>query len=222
MSKDDKECLRILVVDDHSLVLEFTAAGLSAQDGFFCEMASDVDVAIRQIKEKGRYDVILLDYQLPGVKGLQGLRTLVSENNGGVALFSGVVGWSIVETAIKEGASGFIPKTIQLKTLYHAIRFIAEDGLYLPAEYVRYVSTGAPTNFNLKGRETQVLGFLIEGMTNKEIGREVGIPEVIVKMDVKSICRKLGVKNRTEAAIFAQRHGIDKISTAGGPFEQAI
>jgi DNA-binding NarL/FixJ family response regulator len=61
---------------------------------------------------------------------------------------------------------------------------------------------------SLKARERHVLAFLCEGLQNKEIGREVGIDEVIVKMDVKSICRKLGVRNRTEAAIAARKLGL--------------
>lgn len=204
----EQSIVSVLIVDDHLLISETLAAGLTLEGGFQLDIVENVETAIMKISSHGRYDVVLLDYQLPGVHRLQGLRTLVDANKGGVALFSGVASWSIVESAMEEGANGFIPKTIPLKTLVHAIRFIADGESYLPSEYMRRFTSGEGVNFGLKPREMQVLSFLCEGMTNKEIGREVGIDEVIVKMDVKAICRKLGVKNRTGAAIVARRNGV--------------
>jgi DNA-binding NarL/FixJ family response regulator len=198
----------ILIVDDHLLVSETLAAGLLAEGGFALDIVSDLESALENIAQRGRYRVVLLDYQIPGVEGLVALRSLIEANGGGVALFSGVAGWAIVERAMEQGASGFIPKTIPLKTLVHAIRFIADGEVYLPSDYMRRFSSGEGPMYNLKPREMQVLAYLCEGMQNKEIGREVGIDEVIVKMDVKSICRKLGVRNRTEAALEARKQGI--------------
>jgi len=195
-------------VDDHLLVSETLAAGLEAAGDFQLDVVADLDMAIERISSRERYDVVLMDYQMPGVHGLQALRTLIDANNSGVALFSGVASWSIVDSAMKEGANGFIPKTIPLRTLIHAIRFIADGESYLPSDYMRHLSTGKESNFGIKPREMRVLSFLCEGMMNKEIAREVGVDEMIVKMDVKSICRKLGVKNRTGAAIAARRSGI--------------
>jgi two-component system, NarL family, nitrate/nitrite response regulator NarL len=95
-----------------------------------------------------------------------------------------------------------------MKTLVHAIRFIADGEVYLPYEYMKRLSNEDVDELGLKPRERQVLAYLCEGMQNKEIGREVGIEEVIVKMDVKSICRKLEVRNRTEAVLEARKRGI--------------
>jgi two-component system, NarL family, nitrate/nitrite response regulator NarL len=198
----------VLIVDDHLLVCETLAAGLMADGSCSVDIVSDVEAAGQKIAQRGRYDVVLLDYQMPGVQGLQALRQLIAANEGGVALFSGVAGWSIVQAAMEQGASGFIPKTVQLKTLINAMRFIAEGETYLPASFMRrFAGVDGPV-MGLKPREMRVLAHLCEGMQNKEIGREVGIDEVIVKMDVKSICRKLGVRNRTEAALAARKLGV--------------
>jgi two-component system, NarL family, nitrate/nitrite response regulator NarL len=198
----------VLIVDDHLLVSETLAGGLTAEGSCRPHIVSDVDAALQKIEENGPYDVILLDYLLPGVQGLQALRQLIEANKGSVALFSGVAGWTIAQAAMDEGASGFIPKTLPLKTLVNAIRFIAEGGTYLPGDYMRRFAGLDGPLLGLKPREMRVLVYVSEGMQNKEIGREIGISEVIVKMDVKAICKKLGVRNRTEAALAARNLGV--------------
>lgn len=202
------DLLKVLVVDDHLLVAETIVSALSADQGFSADTAEDVDTAVAKVQKEGPYDAVLLDYDVPGMDSLAGLQRLIEANGGRVVLFSGVVNWVMVERAIDKGASGFIPKTLPLKTLGHAIRFVAEGEMYLPADYLRRVSRGEDGNFGLKPREMRVLAFLCQGLQNKEIGRELGIEEVIVKMDVKSICRKLGARNRTQAVIAAKKHGI--------------
>jgi len=204
----ETSAVRILIVDDHLLLTETLTAVFRFERDFVVDVAGDLTSAVDMIGTRGRYDVVLLDYQLPGISGLEGLRRLVDMNGKGVALFSGVAGWSIVQRSMEQGASGFIPKTTPLRTLVHAMRFIADGDIYLPSEYMRRFNTNDPAGLGLKPREMLVLTCLLEGMQNKEIGREVGVDEVIVKMDVKSICRKLGVRNRTEAALAAQRQGI--------------
>ena len=202
------DLLKVLVVDDHLLVAETIVSALSADQGFSTDTAEDVDTAVAKVQKEGPYGAVLLDYDVPGMDSLAGLQRLIEANGGRVVLFSGVVNWVMVERAIDKGASGFIPKTLPLKTLGHAIRFVAEGEMYLPADYLRRVSRGEDGNFGLKPREMRVLAFLCQGLQNKEIGRELGIEEVIVKMDVKSICRKLDARNRTQAVIAARKHGI--------------
>jgi len=109
---------------------------------------------------------------------------------------------------VEQGACGYIPKNTSLKTLTHAIRFIAGGEIYLPYEYIQQMTSDFGVEKSLKSREKFILAFLCEGLQNKEIAREVGVSEVIVKMDVKAICRKLGVRNRTEAVIEARKRGL--------------
>jgi two-component system, NarL family, nitrate/nitrite response regulator NarL len=200
--------LNVLVVDDHILVAETVVSVLSQEQGFKVDAAADVEQALEAVRRNGSYDAILLDYDVPGMDSLEGMRRLIEANGGRVALFSGVANWTMVERAIDQGAIGFIPKTLPLKSLGHAIRFIADGEIYLPADYLRRKSKGDDNGFGLRPRELQVLSLLCEGLQNKEIGRELGLEEFIVKMDVKFICRKLGARNRTQAVIAARRHGI--------------
>ncbi len=200
--------LQILVVDDHSLVCETLSAALEAEDGLNAQAVNSIDEALSRIAETGRFDVVLLDYEVPGMDGLNGLRRLIEANKGAVALFSGVANRTVVERAIDAGAGGFIPKTLPFRTLKHAVRLIAEGELYLPGEFLRRASDDQGSDLGLKPRELRVLGFLCEGMQNKEIGREIGVEETIIKMDVKSICRKMGARNRTQVVIEAMKRGV--------------
>jgi len=202
------DSLRVLVVDDHLLVAETVVSALAVEQGFKVDTAPDVETALVAVERAGRYDVVLLDYDVPGMDSLEGMRRLIEANGGRVALFSGVINWMMVQRAIEQGAAGFIPKTLPLKTLGHAIRFISDGEVYLPSDYLHRMSKGEDGGLGLKPREMKVLAFLCEGLQNKEIGRELGMEEVIVKMDVKSICRKLGARNRTQAVIAARKHGI--------------
>ena len=203
-----QEAIRVLVVDDHTLLVETVIASLSAEFGFAVDAAGDVDAALAMIARHGAFDAVLLDYDVPGMNALEGLRRLKEANGGRVVLFSGIVNRTTVELALDQGAAGFVPKTLPLRTLGHAIRLVADGEVFLPAEFIRPTTARDGADFGLKPRELRVLSLLCEGLQNKEIGRELGLEEVIVKMDVKSICRKLDVRNRTQAVIAAMKHGL--------------
>lgn len=199
--------MNVLVVDDHTLIAETFAVALSSFGAFDVACASDLEAAELRIRDIGRFDVILLDYEMPGIQSLEGLSRMIQANSGGVALFSGVANWSVVDRAIEMGASGFVPKTLPLEAVAHALRFISAGQTFVPTDVLRRIKTEDQNAVDLKPRELKVLGFLNEGLPNKEIGRELDVEEWVIKMDVKSICRKLGVRNRTLAVLTARRLG---------------
>ncbi|MGP9789981.1 response regulator [Roseinatronobacter sp. NSM] len=198
----------MLIVDDHTLLTETLVQALCLDNNFSIDSAKDICSAVEAIERAAGYDVVLLDYDLPGMDALEGLQRVIKANGGRVALFSGVAGRTIVQLALEKGANGFIPKTLPLKVLGHAIRLIADGEIYLPSEFMMRSNEESGSGFALKPREQRVLALLCEGLQNKEIGRELGLDEVIVKLDVKSICRKLDVRNRTQAVVAALKHGI--------------
>jgi two-component system, NarL family, nitrate/nitrite response regulator NarL len=207
MTVQEDSSISVLIVDDHSLVSETIAFALEHEGEFSFNLACSINSALDKIHGKGRFDAVLLDYELPGAQGLDGLEQLISANSGAVALFSGVASNLIAKRALDAGASGFIPKTLSLKTLRNAIKFIAEGEIFVPVDFTLREAVGEEKH-GLKPRELQVLSYLAEGLPNKEIARNVGIPETIVKLDVKSICRKFEVKNRTQIVIEASRRGL--------------
>jgi DNA-binding NarL/FixJ family response regulator len=172
------------------------------------ESVTSIDAALGRIAGSGRFDVVLLDYSMPGGDGLAGLRHVIAANGKGVAVFSGVATPVVIERALAEGAMGFIPKTLPLKSLESAVRMIAQGEVFVPYNYVLQVMGKEEPTTNLKPRERQVLQLVCEGAQNKEIAFKLKLSEVIVKADVKSLCRKLGVRNRTEAAMMARNEGL--------------
>lgn len=200
--------IRVLIVDDHSLICDMLTATLDPEDEFDLETVGTVAAGLEKIAESGRFDVVLLDYELPGVSGLEGLEEMIEANSGSVALFSGVVGQVMIEQALSAGASGFIPKTLPLSMLKHAIGIIAEGEVFLPASFAMRSMLSRDQASDLKPRELKVLALVGQGLQNKEIARRLDLSETIVKLDVKSICRRLGVNNRTRVVIEATRRGL--------------
>ncbi len=199
--------LSVLIVDDHLLLAETLAASLGSIRGFDVASVANVDGAIAAIEAHGVFDVVLLDYDLPGEDPFNAISKLIDKNCGDVALFSGVAKWGVVDRALNLGVAGFIPKTVRLTTLQHAIRLIASGSPYLPIEYLRRKRSGAEQRLDLRELEKDVLLRICTGLTNKEIGRELDISEVAVKMHVRTLFGKLCVSNRTQAAIVARELG---------------
>lgn len=102
--------MRVLVVDDHLLLAETVVMALSSTGLMEVESVSGIDAALGRIAGSGRFDVVLLDYSMPGGDGLAGLRHIIAANGKGVAVFSGVATPAVIERALAEGAMGFIPR----------------------------------------------------------------------------------------------------------------
>jgi len=205
MALDNPGTLRVLIADDHDLVLDTLGHFLCGQADLSVTTAHTLDEAMHRIAVDGPFDVVLLDYQMPGMNGLAGLEAALLANRGKVALMAGSSARPLIDRALEVGACGYIPKTLPARSLLSAVRFIASGEVYLPAELVAPNQTAAGLGGNLKPIEVDVLMHLCEGRQNKEIGHLLGLTEVTIKMHVKSVCGKLGASNRTQAVIVAKR-----------------
>ena len=203
--------MRILLADDHDLVLETLSAFLSTQGGFEVETCGALDVACEKIANDIAYDLVLLDYSMPGMNGLEGLEKALAVSYGRpVALMSGTASKAVAQEAIDNGAIGFLPKTMAAKSLMNAIRFMAMGETYVPLDFLNAEEEEVETPLSklLSEREMQVLNGLCRGLANKEIARELDLQEVTIKLHVKTLCRKLDAKNRTHAAMIGKEAGI--------------
>ena len=200
--------MRILLADDHELVRDTIVAFLGQQPDFEVTAVSDLPEALEAVV--GGYDLVLLDYSMPGMNGLDGLSKMQGATEAPVAILSGSADRSVAQAALDSGAVGFVPKTMGAKSLVNAIRFMAEGEVYAPVKFMTEAPEEAPHELAkvLTEREMQVLDGLCRGLSNKEIAREIDLQEVTVKLHVKTACRKLGAKNRTQAALAAKEAGL--------------
>lgn len=198
---------RILIADDHAMVLEMFDHFLSNLPEFEVTTAPDLNVAIDILDRDGPYDLVLVDLNMPGMNGVEGLGKALEKNQGKpTGLLTSDPTAQVVTEILAMGSSGVILKTASLKDLANEIRFMAAGGRYVPVELLdlqRLKSRGT-TKSPLSEREMQVLGHLAEGQSNREIAQGLNLAEATVKMHVKSICTKLGANNRTQAVIVAQ------------------
>lgn len=199
--------MRVLLADDHDLVRETIAAFLQAEGFGDVLTAASLPDALAQLAGTAPCDLVVLDYQMPGMNGFDGLAQVRLANPGKpVAILSGVASRDVAEAAIRAGATGFLPKTMGARALVSAMRLIAAGETFLPFGALQ--SETEDGLFNLTRREAEVLRGICEGKSNKEIARDHDLQEVTVKLHVGTLSRKLGARNRTQAAMIARDHNL--------------
>lgn len=199
--------MKILIADDHVLVREIISSFLETQIDASLEKANDLGEALIKVGTSGPFDLVLLDYTMPGMNGLDGLRSIIELNQDKpVAILSGTASRSIAEMALAVGAAGFIPKTMGAKSMVFAVKFMLAGEKFAPFEFLFKDKDENP--FKLSGREREVLIGLCAGKANKEIARSLSLQEVTIKMHVRSLSAKIGAKNRTHAAMLARENGL--------------
>lgn len=209
--------LKILLVDDHELFREgvkLLLANLS-DDVIFSE-ASNCPAALA-LGDEHRFDIVLLDFHLPGLQGFDALRALREKcEDAVIVVLSAEESPALIVQAIDEGAAGFIPKTSTHAVMMAALRLVLAGGTYLPAHALCGVAAAAPTPDalasqalkHLTERQVETLRLAMQGKANKVIARELDVSEATVKAHLSASFRALGVRNRTEAVFAAARIGL--------------
>ena len=204
---------RFVIADDHPL---FRGALREAVTGLFQhveigEAGSFEDVA-KLLESGGEVDLILLDLNMPGVRGFSGLMYLRAQYPSvPIVVVSANDDPTVIRRCMDLGTSGFIPKTLGIEEMRAAIKRVLEGGVWTPSDVD--LSTGADTETaNLMARlasltpqQVRVLMMLSEGLLNKQIAYELGVSEATVKAHVSAILQKLGVESRTQAVIAASK-----------------
>ncbi len=215
------EAIRILLVDDHAVVREGLRAFLALQEGFeIVGEAADGEQAVDRAVEL-EPDVILMDLVMPNLDGVSAMREL-RRRGGRAAKARVIVLTSFLDDdrllpALESGAAGYLLKNSQPAELARAVRAAqAGEAIIDPTAAARLVSalsrergsSGASAFDQLTGREREVLMLVAQGRSNKRIALELEISEKTVKAHVGHVLAKLGVTDRTQAAVLAVQHGL--------------
>jgi DNA-binding NarL/FixJ family response regulator len=208
----------ILLIDDHDLFregLKYLLPVLDNKVRYF--EAGSMDEAL-QFAEKQPVDLILLDYYMPGVNGLDALETCRARfEDTTVVVLSGEEDPRIIRQSIERGASGFIPKSSSRAELVAALKLVLGGGTFLPKsahtpapQMQLSVSSvdAAAAIAQLSRRQFQVLMKAVLGKSNKMIAKELDISDHTVKAHLSVAFRNLGVQNRTEAVYATAKLGI--------------
>ena len=216
------DTIRILLVDDHAVVREGLRAFLGLQDGFeIVGEAADGEEAIERAAEL-EPDVILMDLVMPKLDGVSAMRELRRRWRGRGSHPRVIVLTSFLDDdrllpALESGAAGYLLKNSQPAELARAVRAAqAGEAIIDTTAAARLVNalsgedrrSGAPGLDQLTNREREVLSLIAQGRANKRIALELGISEKTVKAHVGHVLAKLGVADRTQAAVLAVQNGL--------------
>jgi DNA-binding NarL/FixJ family response regulator len=222
--------VKILIADDHPVLREALQNVLRELDGgVTVHEAADGGAVRRLAAEHPDLDLALLDICLPGVRGLE----LFDELRGvypalPLVALSALDDPATVRAVLAGGAMGFIPKSCSHPVMVSALRLVLSGGRYLPPESMMplWASSSGQTasldtpvpasveELGLTDRQQEVLSLVVQGKSNKQICRELGLAEPTVKVHVTAILRALKVSSRTQAVVAINRIGL-RLETSG-------
>jgi DNA-binding NarL/FixJ family response regulator len=205
------EPIRVLVVDDHPVVRQGLRTFLDLQDDLtVVGEAADGAEAVSAAGDL-RPDVVLLDLKMPGADGVAALQGLRAAGNAArVLVITSFTEPAAVLPAVRAGAAGYVYKDVDPPALAAAIRAVHAGHVLLHPDVARLLADGdrRPAQVRLTARERDVLAAIARGLANREIARLLGLSEKTVKTHVSAILTKLGVQDRTQAALYAVRTGM--------------
>jgi DNA-binding NarL/FixJ family response regulator len=210
--------IRVMLADDHAVVRAGLAALLEQEGGItVAGQAADGAAAVELAREL-RPDVVLMDLSMPVADGIEATRRLLSElPETRVLVLTSFGDRAMVRQALGAGAIGYLLKDADPRDIVAGIRSAARGDAPLDPRVARALlpaagseagrgSAGRPDGGQLSPREIDVLRLVAQGMANKQIGRALGITERTVKVHLGSAFRRIGVSDRTSAALWLREN----------------
>lgn len=215
--------IRVLLVDDHAIVREGLRALLSEEPGIGVAGEAANGAQAVALAAELRPEVVLMDLVMPEMDGIEATRRIRAASPASrVLVLTSFAGDAQVHAAIEAGALGYLLKDVLKPELVRAIRAAAQDSPTLHPEVQRRLMrqlAAPPKPSPLEGlteRERSVLALIARGHSNKEIAAALHLTEGTVKGHVSAILLKLGVADRTQAALLAVRHGFPDTEAGAG------
>ena len=213
-----EEPVRLLLVDDHEMVRTGLRTFLDLQpDMTVVGEAASAEEALA-VLPRTRPDIVLLDLNLPGMSGVQAISPLkAAAPDIKIVVLTSFSGSDQVLPAVRAGVSGYLLKDVGPVELAESLRVVARGGTPLHPDVATTVladaasaehGDGRGTHETLSPRELEVLRLVAQGLSNRLVARELGLAEKTVKAHMGAVLAKLGVADRTQAALYAVRHGL--------------
>jgi DNA-binding NarL/FixJ family response regulator len=205
----------VLIVDDHPLYSDALASALKLVfDDCELQVAHSLGEALEQVDAGFQPDLVMFDLKLPDVTGISGfvkLRSRLPEAR--ILVISSLASVELVQSLLREGAAGFLPKDAGAATLREAVEKIVAGGTHVPKAY-REAGTApdmpCPRDFEhpklaaLTPQQQRIVRLICDGKPNKQIAYELSLAEATVKAHITALLRRLGVRNRTQAVIMVE------------------
>jgi two-component system nitrate/nitrite response regulator NarL len=217
--------MRVLLIDDHALVRKGIEELLQSRGVQVVAAVGSGEEGVRRARELPA-DLILLDVKMPGMNGIETLRQLRASGIGTpVVMLTMSREDADLSAALRGGAQGYLLKDIEPEDLVPALEATLQGSNVVARELVGSLARlvrddagpqkaarprAAAPFAELTPRELEILGCIADGSSNKMIARELEITDGTVKLHVKAILRKLGLRSRVEAAVSAVEHGLGK------------
>jgi DNA-binding NarL/FixJ family response regulator len=200
--------LRVVLADDHRLVLDAVQRSLEKDEGFQVVATTNSGAEVSDLVARHRPDLVVMDLRMPGVDGLQALDQIrARDKEVKVVMLSASERPEEIQSALSRGADGFILKSVDPVDLPAALRQVHAGTVFRPG-----MTGNAPASpaqeAGLTEREVTLVQALARGLSNKQISQELWITEQTVKFHLRNIFRKLDVTSRTAAARWAHENGV--------------
>jgi two-component system response regulator DevR len=207
--------IRVLIVDDHEMVREGLMAMLRSEADFEVVGQTGHGGEVAALVESTRPDVVLLDTRLPDISGVEVCRRLTRKHpDVAVVILTTYTDVELVQECLQAGARGYVVKDVERFSLKESIRAVSRGQSVLAPQVAgqiieqlksRPAADGRPAG--LSASQLAILRLISRGHSNREIAADVHLSENTVKTHIQEIFRKLGVRNRVEAAILAGKSG---------------
>lgn len=210
--------IRLLLADDHTVLRQGIAQVLELQPDMTVVAQAQNGVEAVKLAQQQRPDVALLDINMPEMDGVEATRRIITESpETGIIILTMYRRDDYIFEAIKAGASGYLLKEVELSELLKAVRAVARGEAVIDAAIAGRVMaelraemlpTRSTAEESLAERDVDILRLLAQGQSNQEIAEQLAVSEKTVRNRLSLVFRRLHLKNRTEAALYAMRHGL--------------
>jgi DNA-binding NarL/FixJ family response regulator len=202
--------VRVVLVDDHAVVRTGLAQLLTGAGGIEVVGQAGDGAEALEVVRRTRPAVVVMDLLMPGVDGVAATRSILAEEIGAeVVVLTSFSDNARIVAALDAGAVGYLLKDADPEDLIEGIRAVSRGESPLHPKVARQLLTArhaAPASVDLTPREREVLGLVREGLANKQVARRLGISERTVKAHLTSVFQRIGVTDRTQAALWAERN----------------